>query len=314
MPKVRALLILCVCVVALVATPRAQSNNPVPCAPSIGYCPITGCSSNPSAAAPVDKELNTRKNRGPADMPSAHLGTYSVGQVMEDQNTFPIHRPARGNFKDVRSAWDENDSASQDVRSTEDHLAAVVGYILRAKPGGAESCNCDITSPDAIDTHVNLVVDANSDADPSALLGQSMIAEITHRMRDPAWTVGRLNTIALASTNGNPKPRVRIIGTLTYDNLHWDMINKRYRGTLWEVHPIERIDVEINGKFVPFSGAPSLHSDYLTIKRLLLVPQPPPNTLTPQAVTGPRFTNARVVHWTPQQIQALDHLMGADTN
>lgn len=309
----RSLVILCGCVLALAATPRAQSSRPEPCAPSIGFCPIAGCSSNPSAAAPLDEELNTRKNRGPNNVPGARLGTFDVAQVLKDEATFPIHRPKRGNFKDVRKTWGD-DTAAHNVRATEDHLVAIVGYILRAKPGSAESCNCDLTSPDAIDTHINLIADANSEDDPSALLGDSMIAEVTHRLRDEAWTVARLNTIALASANGNPKPRVRIIGALTYDNLHWDMIDRRFRGTLWEIHPITRIDIEINGQFVPFSAAPDRRTAYMTVKRLLLTPQAPPNALQQHVTSGPRFTNARVVHWSPQQIQALDRRMGSDVN
>jgi hypothetical protein len=259
--------------------------------------------------APFDRELNTRKNRTVAEIPAAQVGPYDVDQF-RDPSVLPTHKPTHS-AKDLRSTWVSGDTAADNVRVMEEHETALVGYILRAKAGDAESCNCDIATKDVVDTHINIIQDANTETDPSQLLGESVIAEVTHRIRDPAWTLHALNAMALATQNGQPKPRVRIIGALTYDNLHWDMLRKGTRGTLWEIHPIREIDVEVDRHWVPFTGkkGPSTMA-YSRIVRLLTAP---PQTLMAQP-HGPRdqFTNARNVRWSARQVQVMDARMETD--
>ena len=309
MIKLRHVFVLAACLPVLLYQPLARAGGSPQCAASIASCPIAGCSGSNNPNAPVDHELNTRKNRGPAQIPSQKLPPYDVDQF-RDPNVLPTHAPS-GNPKDLRSSWSPSDVAAQNVRAMENHQVALTGYILRAKSGGAESCNCDIATRDAVDTHINVIEDANSETVPSELLGGSVIAEVTHRIRDPAWTLRALNAMALATQDGRPKPRVRIIGALTYDNLHWDMLKSGTRGTLWEVHPITEIDVEVNGRWVPFTGSsgPTAMA-YTTIVRLLTQP----NAFAASEVQGNalRFTNARIVRWSPQQVHALDDRMAQD--
>ena len=241
-----------VALVALVVAPTWSAGAPQPCARSINECPLDGCSGNPSPYAPFDPRLNTQKNRGPNDLPAADIGPFDVDQF-RDPNVLPTHTPSCN--KDLRSCWSDGDAAAQAVQSTEQHVAALVGYVLHAHAGGAESCNCDIAAPNVVDYHINLVQDANSETDPSRLVAESVIVEITHRMHDPAWTLQALNSMALETQDGRTKPRVRVIGALTYDNVHTDMLSRGQRGTLWEVHPIREIDVEVNGQWVAFTGA-----------------------------------------------------------
>jgi hypothetical protein len=310
--KLRDVVVLITCVTVMLFQPSASAGTSQPCATSIGSCPIIGCSGSNNPQAPVDRELNTRKNRELAQIPSQKLGPYDVNQF-RDPTVLPTHAP-KGNPKDLRSSWGQGDVPAENVRATENNEAALIGYILRAKLGDAESCNCDIATRDVVDTHINVVEDANTKTDPSELLGASVIAEITHRIRDPAWTLQALNAMALATQDGRPKPRVRIIGALTYDNLHGDMLKNGTRGTLWEVHPIREIDVEVNGHWVPFTGKNgSTAPAYTTIVRLLTTP---PNALTTQHVQGNslRFTNARYVQWSPRQIRALDARMVPDSS
>jgi hypothetical protein len=302
-----AVLIVCVPIVLLQPSARAGTRS---CATSITSCPVAGCSSSDNPHAPVDHELNTQKNRELAQIPSRKIGPYDVNQF-RDPTVLPTHAP-KGSLKDLRSAWSQGDAVAQNVRAAENNKTALIGYILRAKRGGAESCNCDIATSDVVDTHINVIQDANSETDPSDLLGASVIAEITHRVRDDAWTLHALNAMALATQDGRPKPRVRIIGALTYDNLHWDMLKNGTRGTLWEVHPITAIDVEVNGRWVRFTGenGPTATA-YTTIVRLLTTQS---NVLMEQQLHGSklRFTNARDVRWSPQQVHALDARMTAD--
>jgi len=44
--------------------------------------------------------------------------------------------------------------------------------------------------------------------------------------------------------------RVRISGWLTWDEEHPEQITNKIRGTLWEVHPIHKIEVLTGGKWV----------------------------------------------------------------
>lgn len=145
--------------------------------------------------------------------------------------------------------------------------------------------------------------DVDTHADPKDLLSRTMIVEITHRIRESPWTVRALNAISL--TSGQTTPRVRIGGALTYDNLHWDMLNQGTRGTLWEVHPITEIDVEVNGVFRPFNS----HSAMATFA---LAAREPNQPLMLTSGASYHFTNARRARWSHGQIQALDEAMERD--
>ena len=273
-----------------------------PCVASIDECPIQGCSSSPSAQAPFDRYLNEKKNRDANQIPPDHLRPLNVDDALNPR-VLPTHSPSSGNPKDLREAWLSNDPAAQSVLAMENHQTAVIGYILRAKPGDGESCNCDLTDRNVVDTHINLIQDVDTQADPRDLLYRSMIVEVTHRIRNSAWTVRALNAISL--TSGKTTPRVRIIGALTYDNSHWDMLRQGTRGTLWEVHPITEIDVEVNGTFKPFT-ARSAQTVFSLVRR------GPNQPLLLSTGSNVQFTNAMRARWTPEQIQALDQRMEED--
>ncbi len=89
--------------------------------------------------------------------------------------------------------------------------------------------------------------------DPKELAGVSVIAEVTWRVRNndhTDWTVPNLEQLDILHEGA----KVRITGDLLYDNVHWDMVHKGQRGSLWEIHPIRRIQVYVNRKWVDYGA------------------------------------------------------------
>lgn len=121
---------------------------------------------------------------------------------------------------------------------------SVEGFIVKVKKEtSGEKTNCKFTQPTEIDWHVPLVTTAT---DPENL---SVVVELTPRVRKnhPNWTEGNL-------TPSGPKPLFRISGWLLYDPDHpghlFDPAHpkpKRYRRTLWELHPVTKIEVQQAG-------------------------------------------------------------------
>ena len=77
------------------------------------------------------------------------------------------------------------------------------------------------------------------------------MVETTPRVRQshPKWT-----TTALGPWKNTDAP-VRISGWLMLDPEHRNHLG-RYRSTLWEIHPITKIEVFTNGKWVDLDQKP----------------------------------------------------------
>ena len=297
----------CIVVIGSLQSSPAQSAGST-CPTTVGRCPLQGCSNSNSAFAPFDGLLNAQKNHpdGPAVPKNP---PYSVADTM-DEAQLPVHVPPTPDGKDLRTTWNHTPDY-QKISTFEKRQATVEGYIVHAHPGGAESCNCDIASKNVLDTHVN-VVDKPQDpnVDPTTLPGVSLIAEITWRVRKthPDWTAANLKQLDLQHTGA----RVRITGDLLYDNVHWDMIHKNQRGTLWEIHPIRRIQVLVRNSWVDLSAA----------KGALGMTAPGAQALTgamaiaPSGAAAmapsPALSNAFKPRWTPAQLQKLEQTFGED--
>jgi len=105
-----------------------------------------------------------------------------------------------------------------------------------ARPEGAEATNCKLTTPSKIDWHLWVLPSADS------LRRVSVVAEITPRLRakHAGWTLAKLDRIA------HDRIPVRVSGWTLFDPEHPDQLGQT-RGTLWEIHPITRIEVQSNG-------------------------------------------------------------------
>jgi hypothetical protein len=123
-----------------------------------------------------------------------------------------------------------------------------IGYIVAIKVesrGSGESTNCHFTGTDEVDWHVPLV-QAAGDGEKT-----SIVVETTPRVREshPKWTPE-----ALAPWVNSDAP-VRVSGYLLFDPEHRAHLGV-YRSTLWEIHPITKIEVFQSNAWVDLDRLP----------------------------------------------------------
>jgi hypothetical protein len=182
-------------------------------------CPSGGCGDA------SDAFLNLAKNR--TDIPSP-----GQIQIMTIASIKQISQPA---------TWKTgNDRAGLQGPGKEGTPVQVVGFLKKAKPESAESCNCGLATKKNTDVHV-VMVEASPDPEDS-----SITAEVTPRIRaagHPKWTAERLQALE--------GKLVRLTGWLMLDTAHLPhpvlLPNERKheplkRSTNWEVHPITKIE------------------------------------------------------------------------
>jgi hypothetical protein len=177
-------------------------------------------------------ETNLRKNR--TDVPaSLHEVTFAAIASLP----FPTDQPK------TLAKW--SPAALAAIRPFQGVAVSVTGFVDKVKVEGAESTNCGWTGSTEVDWHIPLVKAAG---DPESA---AVVVETTPRVRkDHAkWT-----TAALKPWVGANSP-VRISGWLLLDPEHMNMIGK-YRSTLWEVHPITRIEVWKQGQWLDLDDMP----------------------------------------------------------
>src|SRR5882762_587977 len=173
-------------------------------------CGPSGDATNPTAIA-----LNTNKNR--TDVPA-------------DSDYVDINWSDLKNLPSARAT----DFGTAGVR--------VVGFLSHKinveTSGSGESTNCHLTAGSGVDWHIYLT---NSPAQP---ISGAIIVETTPRTRPQhSWTTSMLAPLVDSQTP------VRISGWLMFDSEHINVIGKQ-RATVWEVHPITKIEVQSNGEWV----------------------------------------------------------------
>lgn len=175
-----------------------------------------------------DTFTNLRKNRTD-DAQSYHEVTWKAIQSL------PYPNAAKS-----LAQWTPQEMAQ--IQPYEGVPVTVVGYIVKIKveDGGAgESTNCHFANPEEVDWHVPF---AEHPGDGEAT---SVVIETTPRIRKshPNWTAANL-----APWVGSQAP-VRVSGWTLLDPEHRAHLGK-FRSTLWEVHPVMKIEVFKNGQWV----------------------------------------------------------------
>ena len=116
----------------------------------------------------------------------------------------------------------------------------VVGFLshkVTVETGG-ESTNCHLHTAPEVDWHIYLT------KSPAQGIKDAVIVETTPRTRPlHKWTTSLLAPFVDSQT------QVRISGWLMFDSEHIGVIGTQ-RATVWEVHPITRIQVQQNGQWV----------------------------------------------------------------
>jgi len=179
-----------------------------------------------------DPDLNRLKNR---DLPPPKVEEVTVSEMIEE-----VPGAAADMGRKKRAAWTAE--ARKEVAETEGHGLKIVGYLLnRVQKEGKEACNCGSTTE--VDRHMWLADESGVDRT------EAMVVEISPRLRGahPAWTDERLNKLVHAHT------KVRITGWAMWDQEHPEQVGKT-RGTLWEIHPIHQIEIQVNGDWQPLDN------------------------------------------------------------
>lgn len=212
-----------VSVLAIAFIPISDAQKiAVPC-PSpltkIEDCPLTGCGT-------VDPHLNKQKNID-------DVSGNAEAKTLQDLRDLPDPVPGFkvGNTREKLAALGEGEKIS------------VVAFALVARKGGAESCNCKLTSVRDTDNHVVLVdrlLRKKPRETAKALLHRrelnSVTAEFTPRTRLVFPNLTRANLQPLITASGGAL-KVRITGLLFFDSEH-SLGHHLVRHNNWEIHPI----------------------------------------------------------------------------
>jgi hypothetical protein len=179
------------------------------------------CGPTGNAKKPAAKALNTSKNRTdiPGDSDYVDVGWSDLENLPSDRI---------------------NDFVSAPVR--------VVGFLSHKikveNTGTGESTNCNLTANNEVDWHIYLT------DSPAQQISSAIIVETTPRTRPQhKWTTDMLAPLVDSQT------KVRISGWLMYDSEHKGVIGTQ-RATVWEVHPITKIEVQTNGQWVDLDNQP----------------------------------------------------------
>jgi hypothetical protein len=193
-------------------------EKPKPNKSKLGDC---GWFGSPGA----DRGTNQRKNR--TDLPSAyHAVTFDAVMDLD----WPRDAGTR------RDKWTQAQLAV--IQPYEGAAVTVTGFVVALRPQAknSESTNCGQTGEANTDWHVALVGEYG-DAESEAL-----VVEPTPRIkrRHAKWTPERLKPFV------GTRDSVRFSGFLLLDPVHKNHLGK-YRRTLWEIHPVHRIEVFTGG-------------------------------------------------------------------
>jgi SH3 domain protein len=197
-----------------------------------GPCPFNGNGSDP--------DQFRLKNR--ADTPPLY---HDV--TWDAINSLPFPGKTDGHYaKPHRKDWRQDQLSV--IQPFEGKPVRVVGYIVAIKPqsgGSGEGTNCNFNHPADTDTHIALVATAGD------VEKNSIVIEWTPRFlkQHPNWTKAKLLPWLRAN-----KP-VRVSGFLMVDPDHVNHLG-RFRDTLWEIHPITKLEVFENGTFVDMDALP----------------------------------------------------------
>lgn len=182
-----------------------------------GDCPWNGDDSDPDTFVHKNRADTAEK-----DGVQYHDVTWAAIANLK----YPVAKPLRKNWTAEQIA---------EITPFEGVALRTTGYLVAFKPqsgGSGEGTNCHLNAPSDTDTHMALV-ESVGDAEKS-----SVVIEFTPRFlkAHPNW---KKSTLSPWLNSDNP---VRISGWLMLDPDHRNHLN-RFRSTLWELHPITKIEV-----------------------------------------------------------------------
>ena len=182
-----------------------------------------------------DTGTNRLKNR--TDVPAAYhaVAFDAIGD---------LPYPATG----AKSRLDWPAESLTVVLRLEGAAVQVSGYLVAIKPqtgGSGETTNCHMTRASEVDWHMAITEEAGQGEEAAVVIEPTPRIRVDH----PKWTVTRLTPWV-----DSDRP-VRISGWLMFDPAHRNHLG-RFRKTLWEVHPITRIEVWQDDAWVDLDDLP----------------------------------------------------------
>jgi hypothetical protein len=192
-----------------------------------------------------DTDTNRRKNR--TDIPDTY---HPVTWNAINNTRYPKAAP--------RSRMDWQPDQLAQIQPFEGAAISVEGFLYKVKvessspnaATGGESTNCHARLANDVDWHMPLTASVGENEDVA------IIVETTPRVRrqHPHWTTAQLKPwtahVGSAVNLHYNRQKVRISGWLMLDPEHQDMINNGLRSTLWEIHPITKIEVLSNSQWI----------------------------------------------------------------
>ena len=194
-----------------------------PVSPGFNGCPAQGDGGDP--------DMNTLKNR----VDSADWQPVPIDTVL----ALPWPESTQRRHRDRWSG-----AEMRDVARYEGAPVSIEGYLAGGKQSGPESTNCHGADAEFRDWHVWLAPRPGRDRSNSIVVEPTPASRALH----PMWALNRIGNL---SQRGE---LVRVSGWLFYDPEHPDQLGKT-RGTLWEIHPVMRIEVRRNGQWVALDAA-----------------------------------------------------------
>lgn len=220
--------------VAVAPSPAAAVNAPqlippvAPTLPSLTTKPkpvATGFRDCPPEGDGGDRDLNRLKNR-------VDTATWLPASI---EAVLALRWPQRIERR-PRARWRRADSVS--VAISEGTPIAVEGYLVGAKQEGPESPNCHGADAVLRDWHMWLSARPGRDRRHAVVVETTPVVRAMHSK----WTLRTMHALVRDSIP------VRVSGWLMLDPEHPDQVGKS-RGTIWEIHPIMKIEVKRNGRW-----------------------------------------------------------------
>ena len=194
-------------------------NKPQPLLRSFNGCPSEGDGGDPA--------LNRLKNR--VDEGQYISVPFDAVEKLKWPNTIERRR---------RADWNSGDTAT--VARYEGLPIVIDGYLAGARQEGPESPNCHGADASFRDFHIWLTKTAGEDRTNSIVVEMTPALRAQHHNWNPEVLGGIVRD----------KDKVRVSGWLMLDPEHPDQVGKT-RGTIWEIHPVLRFEIEQNGRWIP---------------------------------------------------------------
>jgi hypothetical protein len=215
------------------------------------------CLNNPTGTAtqPDERERNLMKNRSPMRVLPLDPEQLDVASFLRKVAAYDATLKAN-----CRAELDQ--SSRQQLRSFENQIVSLTGWLGLAYSSGAESANCGDST--FHDWHLEVFAQP-MDHPPRVDDATPVICEVTPRSEKPLYGQGvrllaltgfmRLLDNSYQPTN-HPPCKVRITGYLMWDDIHndpeavgpkvkmigIDKFHHPWRATAWEVHPILKLE------------------------------------------------------------------------